>query len=159
MPGVPLLSCERISKTYGLQPLFANVSLTLLDGDRVGLVGPNGSGKTTLLKILAGLELPDAGTRSQRKHLRLGYVPQDPAFPEDGTIESVLAGAVPAEAVEDVEAAGRVATVLRRAEPGWQSETLEGPGAVLKLSSLGVELPLARLYERTAAAGPSRPVA
>ena len=48
-------------------------------------------------------------------------------------------------------------TVLRRAEPGWQSETLEGPGAVLKLPSLGVEIPLERLYERTGAARAPRP--
>ena len=50
-------------------------------------------------------------------------------------------------------------TVLRRAEPGWQSETLEGPGAVLKLPNLGVELPLDRLYERTGAVGATRPTA
>ena len=43
-------------------------------------------------------------------------------------------------------------TVLRRAEPGWQSETLDGPQAILKLPGLGVEIPLERIYERTAAA-------
>lgn len=41
-------------------------------------------------------------------------------------------------------------TVLRRLEPGWQSETLEGPDALLKLSTIGVEIPLERIYERTA---------
>jgi Uma2 family endonuclease len=50
-------------------------------------------------------------------------------------------------------------TVLRRAEPGWKSETLEGPGAVLKFPNLGVEIPLERLYERTGAAGVPRPPA
>jgi len=44
-------------------------------------------------------------------------------------------------------------TVLRRADPGWQSETLEGPNAILKLPVIGVEIPLDRIYERTALAG------
>jgi ABC transport system ATP-binding/permease protein len=113
--ATPLLSCERISKAYGIQPLFVDVSIGLFDGDRVGLVGPNGSGKTTLLKILAGIELPDAGTRSQRKLLRLGYVPQDPVFPRDGTVESILAEALATESVEEFEAAGRIAATLGRA--------------------------------------------
>lgn len=47
-------------------------------------------------------------------------------------------------------------TVLRRAEPGWQSEALEGPNAILKLPVIGVEIPLERIYERTVAAGASR---
>ena len=70
-----LLSCEGIGKSYGVQPLFRDLSFALYEGDRVGLVGPNGSGKTTLLRILAGLDGPDAGTWSQRRFLRLGYVP------------------------------------------------------------------------------------
>src|SRR5688500_11291255 len=43
-----LLSCESISKTYGMKPLFVDLSFALFDGDHVGLVGPNGSGKSTL---------------------------------------------------------------------------------------------------------------
>ena len=75
-----LLSCESISKSYGVKPLFADLSIGLAEGDHVGLVGPNGSGKSTLLKIMAGLEEPDEGTRSVRRQLRIGYVPQDPSF-------------------------------------------------------------------------------
>ena len=63
MPPTILLSCEAISKSYGVKPLFSDLSLALFEGDHVGLVGPNGSGKSTLLKILAGLEEPDRGTR------------------------------------------------------------------------------------------------
>ena len=78
-----LLSCEAISKAYGLQSLFVGLSFALCEGDRVGLVGPNGAGKSTFLKILAGIESPDSGTRAVRRLARIGYVPQDPVFPPD----------------------------------------------------------------------------
>ena len=63
MSRLPILSCEGVSKAYGVQPLFEGLSFGLAEGDRVGLVGPNGSGKTTLLKVMAGMEPPDTGTR------------------------------------------------------------------------------------------------
>ncbi|MGC3975022.1 MAG: ABC-F family ATP-binding cassette domain-containing protein [Nitrospira sp.] len=85
-----LLSCESISKSYGVRALFSNLTLALCEGDHVGLIGPNGSGKSTLLKILAGLESPDQGTRTVRGHTRVGYVPQEPSFPPGSSIEQVL---------------------------------------------------------------------
>ena len=85
-----LLSCESISKSYGVRALFSNLTLALCEGDHVGLIGPNGSGKSTLLKILAGLESPDQGTRTVRGHTRMGYVPQEPSFPAGSSIEHVL---------------------------------------------------------------------
>ena len=110
-----LVSCEGISKAYGVQPLFEGLCFGLSEGDRVGLVGPNGSGKTTLLKILAGLESPDAGTRSARKNLRLGYVPQDPTFPEGSTVEEIVRTGLPPADLDELAAAGRVAATLGRA--------------------------------------------
>jgi ATP-binding cassette subfamily F protein uup len=111
------LSCESVAKQFGARPLFESVSFGLFEGDRVGLVGPNGSGKTTLLKILAGLEEPDAGTRSLRKGVRLGYVAQDPVFPADLPAEEVLLAAfdgVAGEPLEDYEKSARAAVVLGR---------------------------------------------
>ena len=58
-----ILSVQGVAKAYGAAPLFTDLSLALAEGDHVGLVGPNGSGKSTLLRILAGLEIPDRGTR------------------------------------------------------------------------------------------------
>src|SRR5437763_13740558 len=75
-----LLSVQGLSKSFGPRPLFTDLSLDLRAGERVGLIGPNGSGKSTLLRLLAGRDEPDAGTRSLRRGVTLGYVPQEDAF-------------------------------------------------------------------------------
>ena len=107
-----LLSCESISKTYGMKPLFADLSFTLFDGDHVGLVGPNGSGKSTLLKILAGIEPPDRGTRTLRRQLKIAYVPQDPVFTETHTVEDALNQVLIHEGYAPHEYTGRIAKAL-----------------------------------------------
>jgi len=108
-----LLSCEAVGKAYGTRSLFEGLSFGLFEGDQVGLVGPNGAGKSTLLKILAGLESPDRGRRSLRGGVRVGYVPQDPVYPDGGTVEDVVAGAL--TAVDEADRPGRVAHALGRA--------------------------------------------
>ena len=112
MPPTILLSCESVGKCYGVKPLFQDLSLALFDGDHVGLVGPNGSGKSTLLKILAGIEQPDSGTRSIRRHLCIGYIPQEPTFDTDLTVEEVLVQALKAAGLDPHEQAGRMAQAL-----------------------------------------------
>jgi ATP-binding cassette subfamily F protein uup len=124
-----LLSCESISKTYGVKSLFTNLSLGIFDGDHIGLVGPNGSGKSTLLKILANLEVPDTGTRSMRRQLRVGYVPQQAVFPEDRTVEDVLSDALANERLDASEHISRVAMALSIGEfpkPDQVVATLSG---------------------------------
>jgi len=112
MPPTLLLSCESLAKQYGVKALFSDLSLTLNDGDRVGLIGPNGSGKSTLLKILAGLEEPDEGSRSLRRHTRIGYVAQEPVFPEGHTVEETLAAALSAEGHDPHEQGDRIARAV-----------------------------------------------
>jgi ATP-binding cassette subfamily F protein uup len=107
-----LLSCESISKSYGVRTLFSDLSLALSEGDHVGLIGPNGSGKSTLLKILTGLESPDEGTRTLRRHTRVGYVPQEPAFPPDHSIEQVLHNTLTDDGLDPHEEGGRIARSL-----------------------------------------------
>lgn len=104
-----LLSCESLGKSYGVKPLFTDLSLGLCDGDHVGLIGPNGSGKSTLLKILAGLEKPDSGSRSVRRQLRIGYVPQEPSFVEGHSVEDALAQVLLDEGLDPHEQGGRIA--------------------------------------------------
>ncbi|MGZ3732187.1 MAG: ABC-F family ATP-binding cassette domain-containing protein [Parachlamydiaceae bacterium] len=76
-----LLSIHSISKSYGTQQLFKEISFTVLAGDRIGLLGPNGSGKSTLLKILMELDSSDNGYISRKQGLRVGYACQEPEFP------------------------------------------------------------------------------
>ncbi|MCG3778882.1 MAG: Energy-dependent translational throttle protein EttA [Nitrospira sp.] len=116
MPPTILLSCESITKTYGVKPLFSDLSVGLAEGDHVGLVGPNGSGKSTLLKIMAGLEEPDEGTRSMRRQLRVGYVPQEPLFDGTHTIEEVLAQVLIDEGLDPHEHSSRTAATLSLGE-------------------------------------------
>jgi ABC transport system ATP-binding/permease protein len=112
MPPAMLLSCESLGKSYGVKPLFTDLSLGLCDGDHVGLIGPNGSGKSTLLKILAGIEDPDRGTRSVRRQLRIGYVPQEPSFVEGHSVEDALAQVLLDDGLDPHEQGGRIARAL-----------------------------------------------
>jgi ABC transport system ATP-binding/permease protein len=124
-----LLSCESISKTYGMKPLFVNLSFALFDGDHVGLVGPNGSGKSTLLKILAGIEEPDRGSRTTRRQLQVAYVPQEPVFTETHTVEDVLNQVLIAEGHDPHEQTGRIAKALSLGafpDPAQTVTTLSG---------------------------------
>jgi len=110
-----LLSGSALRKAFGARVVFENLSLTLSEGDRTGLVGPNGSGKTTLLEILAGKEGPDAGTRALRKQTRLAYVPQDSLFAPEDTVGSVLTAALNGLPLEEEEKTARTEVMLSRA--------------------------------------------
>jgi ATP-binding cassette, subfamily F, member 3 len=72
-----MLSVGGISKSYGERVLFADASLQVNRGERIGLVGPNGAGKSTLLSIILGREEADSGTVSLERGSRLGYLPQE----------------------------------------------------------------------------------
>jgi ATP-binding cassette subfamily F protein uup len=111
-----LLSVSTLGRRFGARVLFDNLSLSLSEGDRTGLIGPNGSGKTTLLEILAGKDLPDEGTRALRKQTRLAYVPQDSLFEPGDTVESVLISALAELPLDEEEKRRRVEVMLGRAE-------------------------------------------
>jgi len=122
-----LLSGSALGKSFSARVLFENLSLSLSEGDRTGLIGPNGSGKTTLLEILAGREAPDAGVRALRKQTRLAYVPQDSLFGPDDTVGSVLRTALAGLPLEDEEKRVRADMMMGRA--GF--ETPATPAAAL----------------------------
>src|ERR1700722_2745157 len=79
-PLPPIINAQGISKAFGANPLFQNISFTVSEGERIGLIGPNGSGKSTLLRILAGDVSPDSGEIAARKRIRLSYIEQDSKF-------------------------------------------------------------------------------
>jgi ATP-binding cassette subfamily F protein uup len=111
----PIISAQRLSKRYGIAPLFQNISLTVSDGHRIGLIGPNGSGKSTLLGILDGRVKPDSGDLAVRKGTRLSCVAQIPAFEPDETIRSVIENALERAAVPQERRPSKIAETLGRA--------------------------------------------
>src|SRR5271165_3593163 len=111
----PIVNAQEISKAFGANPLFQNVSFTISDGDRIGLIGPNGSGKSTLLRILAGEVTPDSGEVSFRKRTRLACVEQDSRFVPDATVRSVIENALDQSGVSGSERGARFAETLGRA--------------------------------------------
>lgn len=89
-PRDPLLGLQDIVLHMGGQPLFAHVSLTIHDGDRIGLIGRNGAGKSTLLRVIMGEEAADAGLVTPRQGLRVAMLRQHPPHDASLTIQAVL---------------------------------------------------------------------
>jgi len=163
-----MLHVANLSKSYGLEPLLAEVSFVVNQGERVGLVGPNGSGKTTLLEVIAGRTEADAGyVRFDPPHLSVGYLPQGLQFePEESVAEALAKGqAGHSQAWADMQGAAeamahateaadlaRLTTAYAQAEAqfeasgGYELEPrLEAVLAGLGLAGLPRELPVARL--------------
>ncbi len=111
----PLINVRSISKSFGAEPLFQNVSFTVSEGDRIGLIGPNGSGKSTLLRILSATEDTDDGEIAFRKRLRMSYVEQESEFRPGATVRSVVEAALKESAVPEPERGTRFAETLGRA--------------------------------------------
>ncbi len=107
-----LLTAHNLSKSYASQELFTDISFTISEGNRIGLLGPNGSGKTTLLRILAGVETPDSGYVSRRQGLRIGYAAQAPEFPSK-SLEEVLMDSLPH--ADEVESSSKARMLLSKA--------------------------------------------
>lgn len=77
-----LITAEHLTHSYTERKLFDDASFSLNEQEKVGIIGINGTGKSTLLKILAGREEPDEGTVIMGRNLRIGYLSQNPVFPE-----------------------------------------------------------------------------
>ena len=85
MPA-PLLDVQNVSKRFGERILFDNISFSVTEGQRVGLIAQNGTGKSTLLSMLTGDESTDGGQIIYRNGIRVGYLRQEPRFPMGATV-------------------------------------------------------------------------
>lgn len=81
-----LLNATDISKSYTASPLLSNLSYAINEGDKIGLIGVNGTGKSTLLRITAGIEDADSGKIILTGGVRIGYLPQAPAYDPEKTV-------------------------------------------------------------------------
>lgn len=95
MPSNVLISSHFISKSYGTEPLFTDISLQVFENDRLGLIGPNGAGKSTFLKILADVESVDSGEIARKRNTHLIYLPQEDILDPERTIEETLLQTIP----------------------------------------------------------------
>ncbi len=89
-----ILTVDSVSKAYGDREVLRGATFSLAQGERMGLLGINGTGKSTLLRILAGVEDADAGLVTYRRDLVVGFLEQEPRFPEGETVGEVLDGAL-----------------------------------------------------------------
>ncbi len=105
-----MLTISEVSKAYGPQTLFEDVSLQINRNERVGLIGPNGAGKSTLFSLILGTDEPDTGSITRERNIVVGHLPQESAPAGDATVLE-LAMAVTPEIAE-----------LQRKIAAWDSE-------------------------------------
>jgi len=87
------LTAENLCKAYGEKVLFDNISFTINDGDRIGLIGINGTGKSTLLRVIASIDEQDSGEIYTSKEYSIAYLSQQPIIDEESTVlEQVFSG-------------------------------------------------------------------
>jgi ABC transporter, ATP-binding protein len=84
--NIPYLDIQNLSKSFGTQTLFHNISFSISEGQRVGLIAKNGTGKSTLLSILTGKESQDEGNIIFKRDLTVGFLEQSPHFNPDDTV-------------------------------------------------------------------------
>jgi ATP-binding cassette subfamily F protein uup len=95
-----LVDLDHVSATRPDRPLFADLSLTVSDGDRVGIVGINGTGKSTLLRVIAGVDEPEEGRVRRGRGTSVGWLDQDPQLPAGTVAQAVGEGWEAAAALE-----------------------------------------------------------
>ena len=109
-----LLTIENLSKSFGDNLLFDNISFGINAGQKTALIARNGYGKSTLLNIITGKELPDSGTVTFRNDVKLAYLPQNPEFHKHQTVRSFVEASERPETVEIWDFEQKVNEVLSR---------------------------------------------
>ncbi|PIV75890.1 MAG: elongation factor 3 [Rhodobacteraceae bacterium CG17_big_fil_post_rev_8_21_14_2_50_65_11] len=142
MARAPLLQLTDISLTFGGDPIFADLSLVVHEGDRVALVGRNGSGKSTLMKVMAGLVEPDTGNRILPPGMSVGYMEQDPDLSGFSTLGEYATSGLDAGEAWRVEAAAEGLKLRLDADPSEASGGERRRAALAKLLAEAPDLML-----------------
>ncbi|MFN0095039.1 MAG: ribosomal protection-like ABC-F family protein [Dehalococcoidia bacterium] len=151
-----MFQAHHLSKRFGPDLIFQDITFSAAAGDRVGLVGPNGCGKSTLLRCLAGVDRPDGGVIDLGRGVERGYVPQSPEFGAAVTVGDAVDAALGPLATADA--------ALRAVESGGDAEAyadaydafvaaggyqrlaaVEEAKAALSLDAIDPETPIATL--------------
>lgn len=121
---IPYLDVQHLTKSFGAHVLFEDISFSVAEGQKIGLVAQNGTGKSTLLSILTGAEGYDSGDIIFRRDLRVGYLEQTPKFnPEDTVLDACFNHAGDDEKILKAK---QILTQLKLGDLGQTMGTLSG---------------------------------
>ncbi len=120
----PYLDVQHLTKSFGAHVLFEDISFSVAEGQKIGLVAQNGTGKSTLLSIITGAEGYDSGDIIFRRDLRVGYLEQTPKFnPEDTVLDACFNHAGDDEKILKAK---QILTQLKLVDLGQTMGTLSG---------------------------------
>ncbi|MBE7123092.1 ribosomal protection-like ABC-F family protein [Bacillus cereus] len=125
-----ICSVNNVTKSFGGNIIFENISLEVKNGERVGLVGRNGSGKTTIFQLLTGMESVDAGAIHMKKGTRIGHVAQIPKFNNEMNVYDVLSSAFKKEKELEIEMHALEKNMAGEREPSALQKLMERYGLI-----------------------------